>query len=71
MSRKITLNQMLTNKRPIGLSVDEFNLIDAEHIASITDRERRLRALNDLHPDRQPHVKKLVIELFEARRRNA
>lgn len=67
--RKITLNQMLTLRRPIGLSIDEFNLLDAEHITSIPDRESRLKALNDIHPSRQPHVKRLVIELFEAKKR--
>ena len=68
MTRKITLNQLITNTRPIGLSIDEFNLIDAEFIASIPDREDRIKALNDIHPDRQAHVKQLVIELFEARK---
>lgn len=66
---KITRNQMITLRRPIGLSIDEFNLLDAEFIADIPEREGRIKALNDIHPSRQPHVKQLVIELFEARKR--
>ena len=68
MSRKITLNQLITSSRPIGLSIDELNLIDAEVIADIPDREGRIKALNDIHPARQPHVKQLVIEIFESRK---
>ena len=66
---KTTLNQLITSRSPIGLSIDEFNLIDAEFIADIPDREGRIKALNDIHPERQPHVKQLVIEIFEARKR--
>ena len=68
--RKITLNQIITSTRPIGLSIDEFNRIDAEFIADIPDKAGRIKALNDIHPDRQAHVKRLVIELFEARKNN-
>jgi len=66
MSR-ITLDQMITNTRPIGLSIDEFNLLDAEHIASIATRENRAKALERIHPCRREHVKHLVIELFKAK----
>ena len=64
---KITIDQMITNTRPIGLSIDEFNLLDAEHIASIPSRENRIKALEQIHPCRREHVKQLVIELFQAK----
>lgn len=67
MQSKITLAQMITHRRPIGLNIDEFNLLDAEHIASIPGRDDRIKALNDIHPDRQAHVKQLVVELFKSR----
>ena len=68
---RITLDQMITNTRPIGLCIDEFNLLDAEHIASIPSRENRAKALEQIHPDRREHVKSLVIELFNARKSRA
>lgn len=54
-------------KRRISPTVAEFNLVDAEHIASIPSRENRAKALEQIHPDRREHVKQLVIDMFKAR----
>jgi hypothetical protein len=59
-----TLDQRITLSRPASLTIDEFNLLDAEHIASILSRENRVKALEQLHPSRQADVKALVVELF-------
>jgi hypothetical protein len=59
----------ITLRRPISLTIDEFNLLDAEHIASIPTRESRNKALKQLHPSRREDVKALAIELFKRARR--
>jgi hypothetical protein len=59
----------ITLRRPISLTIDEFNLLDAEHIASIPTRENRNKALEQLHPSRREDVKALAIELFKRARR--
>lgn len=66
-----TLDQRITLSRPANLTIDEFNMLDAEHIASLPTREQRNIALNQLHPSRQADVKALVIELFNRAKRNA
>jgi hypothetical protein len=60
-----TINQRITLSRPANLTIDEFNLLDAEHIASIPTRENRIKALDQIHPSRQEDVKALVVELFK------
>jgi hypothetical protein len=59
-----TLDQDITLRRPASLTIDEFNLLDAEHIASIPSRDNRTKALEQIHPSRQADVKALVVELF-------
>jgi hypothetical protein len=36
-----TYEQELTLRRPASLTIDEFNMLDAEHIASLPTREDR------------------------------
>jgi len=60
-----TLDQNITLRRPANLTIDEFNLLDAEHIASIPSRENRIKALEQIHPSRQADAKALVVELFK------
>jgi len=60
-----TLDQRITLRRPANLTLDEFNMLDAEHIASLPTREARNMALQQLHPSRHDDVKALVIELFK------
>jgi hypothetical protein len=64
-----TIEQRITLTRPANLTIDEFNMMDAEHIASIPDRENRNKALQQIHPSRQEDVKALVIELFKRAKR--
>lgn len=66
-----TLDQLITLRRPANLTIDEFNLLDAEHIASLQTREARNMALQQIHPSRHDDVKALVIELFNRAKRNA
>lgn len=65
----ITPEQDLTLRRPVSLTIDEFNMLDAEFIAMLPTREDRNRALQLLHPSRQKDVKALVIELFKRAKR--
>ena len=58
-------DQLITLSRPASLTIDEFNMLDAQHIARIETRENRNLALQQLHPSRQDDVKALVIELFK------
>ena len=60
-----TYEQELTLRRPASLTIDEFNMLDAEFIAMLPTREDRNRALQLLHPSRQDDVKALVVELFK------
>jgi len=60
-----TLDQRITLRRPASLTIDEFNMLDAEYIASLPTRDERNAALQLLHPSRQADVKALVIELFK------
>ena len=64
-----TLDQRITRSRPANLTIDEFNMLDAEHIASLATKEQRNMALQQLHPSRQGDVKALVIELFKRARK--
>ena len=64
-----TYEQELTLRRPASLTIDEFNMLDAEFIAMLPTREDRNRALQLLHPSRQDDVKALVIELFKMAKR--
>jgi hypothetical protein len=64
-----TLDQRITRSRPANLTIDEFNMLDAEHIASLPTREARNMALHQLHPSRHDDVKALVIELFKRAKR--
>ena len=64
-----TLDQRITRSRPASLTIDEFNILDAEHIASLATKEQRNMALSQLHPSRQDDVKALVIELFKRARK--
>ena len=66
-----TIDQRITRSRPASLTIDEFNMLDAEHIASLATKEHRNMALQQLHPSRQDDVKALVIELFKRSRNNA
>lgn len=66
-----TLDQRITLRRPANLTIDEFNMLDAEHIASLSTREARNMALQQIHPSRHDDVKALVIELFNRAKRNA
>ena len=60
-----TIDQRITRSRPASLTIDEFNMLDAEHIASLATKEHRNMALQQIHPSRQDDVKALVIELFK------
>ena len=40
-----TLDQLITLRRPANLTIDEFNMMDAEFIFSIPSRENRVKAL--------------------------
>ena len=60
-----TYEQELTLRRPASLTIDEFNMLDAEFIAMLPTRDDRNRALSLLHPSRQDDVKALVVELFK------
>jgi hypothetical protein len=64
-----TYEQELTLRRPVSLTIDEFNMLDAEFIASLPTREERNAALQLLHPSRQADVKALVVELFKRAKR--
>ena len=64
-----TYEQELTLRRPVSLTIDEFNMLDAEHIANLPTREERNAALQLLHPSRQADVKALVVELFKRAKR--
>ena len=64
-----TLDQRITRSRPANLTIDEFNMLDACHIASLATKEQRNMALQQLHPSRQDDVKELVIELFKRARK--
>lgn len=66
-----TLDQLITLRRPANLTIDEFNMMDAEFIFSIPSRENRVKALNQIHPSRQDDAKALVVELFNRSKRNA
>jgi hypothetical protein len=64
-----TYEQELTLRRPVSLTIGEFNMLDAEHIASLPTREDRNVALQLLHPSRRDDVKALVVELFKRAKR--
>jgi hypothetical protein len=64
-----TYEQELTLRRPVSLTIDEFNMLDAEHIASLPTREERNAALQLLHPSRRADVKALAVELFKRAKR--
>ena len=64
-----TLDQRITLSRPANLTIDEFNMLDAEHIASMPTREARNMALQQIHQSRQEDVKALVVELFKRAKR--